>query len=94
MTDNTGSELRILGIFAHPDDAEFTCAGSSALWAGQGAEITYVVVTAGGAGSNDPNQNLDDLVRIREVNRRPPARCWACGKFSFSAIRMGPRAHA
>ena len=23
-------------------------------------------------------------------NRRPPARCWACGKFSFSAIRTGP----
>ena len=69
MTDNTGSELRILGIFAHPDDAEFTCAGSAALWASQGAQITYVVVTAGGAGSNDPNQDLDELVRVRQAEQ-------------------------
>jgi LmbE family N-acetylglucosaminyl deacetylase len=70
MTDNTtDSELRILGIFAHPDDAEFTCAGSAALWASQGAQITYVVVTAGAAGSNDPNQDLDELVRVRQAEQ-------------------------
>jgi len=70
MTDNaSGSKLRILGVFAHPDDAEFTCAGSAALWASQGAQITYVVVTAGGAGSNDPNQDLDALVRLRQAEQ-------------------------
>jgi len=69
MTDTTTSSLRILGIFAHPDDAEFTCAGSAALWASQGAQITYVVVTAGGAGSNDPNQDLAELVRIRQAEQ-------------------------
>ena len=69
MTDTTPPSLRILGIFAHPDDAEFTCAGSAALWASQGAQITYVVVTAGGAGSNDPNQDLDELVRVRQAEQ-------------------------
>lgn len=69
MPDTPASKLRVLGIFAHPDDAEFTCAGSAALWASQGAHITYVVVTAGGAGSNDPNQDLDELVRIREAEQ-------------------------
>jgi LmbE family N-acetylglucosaminyl deacetylase len=69
MTDSTLSPLRILGIFAHPDDAEFTVAGSVALWASQGAQITYLIVTNGGAGSNDPNQSPDELVRIRQAEQ-------------------------
>jgi LmbE family N-acetylglucosaminyl deacetylase len=70
MSDANTPQLRILGIFAHPDDAEFTCGGSAALWADQGAQITYVVITNGAAGSNDPNQDLDELVRIREAEQR------------------------
>ncbi|MBK9714040.1 MAG: PIG-L family deacetylase [Kouleothrix sp.] len=70
MTDTTNSQLRVLGIFAHPDDAEFTCGGSAALWASQGAQITYVVITNGAAGSNDPNQDLGELVRLREAEQR------------------------
>jgi LmbE family N-acetylglucosaminyl deacetylase len=70
MTDSNTAQLRILGIFAHPDDAEFTCGGSAALWADQGAQITYVVVTNGAAGSNDPNQDLAELVKIREAEQR------------------------
>jgi LmbE family N-acetylglucosaminyl deacetylase len=69
MTEINSPTLRILGIFAHPDDADFTVAGSAALWAGQGAHITYVVVTNGGAGSNDPAQSLDELVRIRQAEQ-------------------------
>jgi LmbE family N-acetylglucosaminyl deacetylase len=70
MTDISRPQLRILGIFAHPDDAEFTCGGSAAVWAAEGAQITYVVITNGAAGSNDPNQNLEELVRIREAEQR------------------------
>jgi len=69
MTDTTPSPLRILGIFAHPDDAEFTVAGSVALWASQGSQIIYCIVTNGGAGSNDPNQSLDELVRTRQAEQ-------------------------
>ncbi len=70
MTNSDTTPLRILGIFAHPDDSEFSCGGSAALWADQGAEITYVIVTNGAAGSNDPNQDLEQLVRIREAEQR------------------------
>jgi LmbE family N-acetylglucosaminyl deacetylase len=70
MTDISRPQLRILGIFAHPDDAEFTCGGSAAVWAAEGAQITYVVITNGAAGSNDPNQNLEELIRIREAEQR------------------------
>ena len=69
MIETMPTSLRILGIFAHPDDAEFTVAGSVALWASQGAQITYLVVTNGGAGSNDPAQDLDELVRIRHAEQ-------------------------
>ena len=82
MTDQTtGSEFSILGIFAHPDDAEFTCAGSAALWASQGARITYVVVTSGGAGSNDPNQDLAELVRVRQAEQTA-----ACAVLGVQAV--------
>ncbi|HJZ47010.1 MAG TPA: PIG-L deacetylase family protein [Roseiflexaceae bacterium] len=70
MTDTNTPQPRILGIFAHPDDAEFSCGGSAALWADQGAQITYVVITNGAAGSNDPNQDLAELVKIREAEQR------------------------
>jgi len=70
MTNVDKAPLRVLGIFAHPDDSEFSCGGSAAVWAGEGAEITYVIVTNGAAGSNDPNQDLAELVRIREAEQR------------------------
>src|SRR5258705_5550410 len=70
MTDTNTPQLRVLGVFAHPDDSEFTCGGAAALWADQGAQITYVIVTNGAAGSNDPNQDLAELVRLREAEQR------------------------
>ena len=70
MTDTKTPQLRILGIFAHPDDSEFTCGGAAALWSDHGAQITYVIITNGAAGSNDPNQNLAELVHMREAEQR------------------------
>jgi LmbE family N-acetylglucosaminyl deacetylase len=70
MTDTNTPQLRVLGIFAHPDDSEFTCGGAAALWADQGAQITYVIITNGAAGSNDPHQDLAELVKLREAEQR------------------------
>jgi LmbE family N-acetylglucosaminyl deacetylase len=70
MTDTNTPQLRVLGIFAHPDDSEFSCGGTAALWADAGAQITYVIITNGAAGSNDPNQDLAELVRLREAEQR------------------------
>lgn len=62
--------MRILGIFAHPDDSEFMLGGSAARWADEGAQITYCIITNGAAGSNDPNQDLAELVRTRAAEQR------------------------
>ena len=43
---------RAMSIHAHPDDQEFTVAGTLAKWARAGCKITSVVITSGDAGSN------------------------------------------
>jgi LmbE family N-acetylglucosaminyl deacetylase len=70
MSEQATPPLRILGVFAHPDDPEFSCGGSAAVWASQGAQITYVIVTNGAAGSNDPTQDLAALVSLRQAEQR------------------------
>jgi LmbE family N-acetylglucosaminyl deacetylase len=42
--------MRVLLTAAHPDDTEFICGGTVAALIGQGAAVTYLVVTSGEAG--------------------------------------------
>jgi LmbE family N-acetylglucosaminyl deacetylase len=63
-----------MGIFAHPDDAEFTVAGTIAKWAKAGCEVTLVVITSGNAGTHDRNFTRETLARIREEEERASAR--------------------
>jgi LmbE family N-acetylglucosaminyl deacetylase len=56
-------------IQAHPDDQEFSIAGTLAKWAKAGCEIISVVITSGNSGSNDVTKGADyksDLARLRE----------------------------
>ncbi len=62
-----------MSIHAHPDDQEFTVAGTLARWARAGCRIVSVVITSGDAGSNNPQH--DDsykpiLARLREKEQR------------------------
>src|SRR5207302_534098 len=43
---------RVLSIHAHPDDQEFTVAGTLAKWVHAGSRIVTVCLTSGEAGSN------------------------------------------
>jgi LmbE family N-acetylglucosaminyl deacetylase len=43
--------INVLAIFAHPDDAEFLCAGTLAHLAERGAKIHLITMTAGDCGS-------------------------------------------
>lgn len=72
MTDDNEMRKvgRILGIFAHPDDPEFFCGATFALWASNGAEITFVIATSGDKGSGDPLMTHERLVEIREAEER------------------------
>ena len=55
-----------MAIFAHPDDAEFTVAGTIARWAKAGCEVTHVVLTSGNAGTHDRRFTRETLARTRE----------------------------
>jgi LmbE family N-acetylglucosaminyl deacetylase len=57
---------RILCISAHPDDNEFTIAGTVAKWAREGREIIFCLVTSGGSGTNEHTTDNTGLIPIRE----------------------------
>jgi LmbE family N-acetylglucosaminyl deacetylase len=65
---------RILCISAHPDDNEFTIAGSVARWAREGREVAFCLVTTGGAGVNEHTPSSEGLIPIREKETRAAAR--------------------
>jgi len=57
---------RILCISAHPDDNEFTIAGSVGRWAREGRDVVFCLVTTGGAGTNEHTPDNTGLLPIRE----------------------------
>lgn len=65
---------RVLCISAHPDDNEFTIAGSVARWTREGREVAFCLVTTGGAGVNEHTPSSDGLIPIREKEQRAAAR--------------------
>ena len=69
METSEQQPMRILVIAAHPDDIEFGVAGSVALWAEAGAEVTYCMVTDGSAGTNEPGADLGALAARRRAEQ-------------------------
>lgn len=62
-----------MAIVAHPDDAEFTVAGTVAAWARKGTRVVYVICTDGSKGTDDPAFTPDVLVPLRENEQRAAA---------------------
>ena len=61
-----------ISIHAHPDDQEFTVAGTLAKWIGTGCQVISAIVTSGEAGFNDPSKIAGDkpaLAKIREAEQ-------------------------
>jgi len=59
-----------MAIMAHPDDAEFTIAGTVAKWAHEGARIVYVLCTDGNVGSQEPGMTTENVAQIRRAEQR------------------------
>ena len=60
-------------LFAHPDDAEYMCGGTTAKWSREGTEVHYVCITDGSAGSNEPGVTREMVRPIREREQRAAA---------------------
>jgi LmbE family N-acetylglucosaminyl deacetylase len=64
---------RAMSIQAHPDDQDFTVAGTIAKWTKAGCDFVSVVITSGDSGSNDPAKEADykpQLARMREAEQQ------------------------
>lgn len=64
---------RAMFIYAHPDDIEFGVAGTAALWAKNGAEVTYVVLTDGNVGSHETEMTAEKLAETRRAEQTAAA---------------------
>ncbi|GAA1781514.1 PIG-L deacetylase family protein [Streptomonospora arabica] len=64
---------RALVVMAHPDDVDFGCAGTVALWTDAGVEVTYLMVTDGEAGGDDRTVDADAMAALRRDEQRKAA---------------------
>src|SRR3954471_6709269 len=63
--DTAGRQrLRILGLFAHPDDETLCAGGTFAKYAAAGAEVRVVSLTKGGGGPDQGRRRGDLLVGL------------------------------
>jgi LmbE family N-acetylglucosaminyl deacetylase len=74
MSDHFYVPERVMAIMAHPDDPEFSCAGTVARWAKAGAKICYVLCTSGDVGIAQPGMTRQDAAKIREAEQREACR--------------------
>jgi LmbE family N-acetylglucosaminyl deacetylase len=63
------SSIRVLALFAHPDDAEFLCVGTLAHLADRGASLHIATLTAGDCGSSILPSAKITRVRRQEAQR-------------------------
>jgi len=74
---------RVLVIAAHPDDIDFSAAGTIALWTGTGIEVTYCLVTDGDAGGFDESYPRSEMAPLRRKEQTAAAACVGVGDLRF-----------
>ena len=88
-SSKNGKFDRVLAVFAHPDDPEFGAGGSMAKLVQDGAEVTYVIVTDGRQGGEDPKQKDSELVAIRQREQRAAAKVLGIKRIEFLGYKDG-----
>jgi LmbE family N-acetylglucosaminyl deacetylase len=73
MTNEEYAPESTMAIVAHPDDIEFSCAGTLARWARAGARLAYVICTSGEIGFDQPGIDLAEAANLREAEQREAA---------------------
>ena len=73
MLDESESR-RILVVNAHPDDVDFSAAGTIALWTDAGIEVTYCIVTDGDAGGHDESVPRAEVPPLRRAEQTAAAK--------------------
>jgi LmbE family N-acetylglucosaminyl deacetylase len=73
-TNEGQTPTRVLIVMAHPDDGEFSCAGTIARWAHEGRDIHYCLVTDGQVGdAGDKEITSEQLAAVRRKEAQDAA---------------------
>jgi LmbE family N-acetylglucosaminyl deacetylase len=64
---------RVLVVTAHPDDVDFTAAGTVATFVAAGVEVAYCIATSGEAGGNDVTVPRAEMAAVRQAEQRAAA---------------------
>ena len=81
--------VTMVAIVAHHDDIEFGTSGSIAKWIEEGAEVTYVIITDGSAGSNEPGINPKELAETRKAEQLAAAKAVGVKDVRFLGYKDG-----
>ena len=65
--------MRVLAIGAHPDDVEWLCSGTLALYAARGDEVSIAIATNGEVGSGEPDADRAEVARTRHAEAQASA---------------------
>jgi LmbE family N-acetylglucosaminyl deacetylase len=65
--------LRVLVVFAHPDDPEFFCGGTVARWSAEGNRICYCLLTHGERGADGSETDPQELAQRRMLEQQAAA---------------------
>jgi LmbE family N-acetylglucosaminyl deacetylase len=84
-----GVPTSAMGIFAHPDDAEFTVAGTVARWAQAGCRVVYVLCTDGDVGTQDPHLTREQVAAIRRQEQMDACRVLGVDEVIFLSYGDG-----
>ena len=80
---------RVLVIMAHPDDPDFTCAGTAIQMARQGIEVTYMILTNGDKGNHNPEITRNQLIAMRKIEQRAAAEVCGVKQVLFMGVEDG-----
>ncbi len=69
----TPEQKRVMLVAAHPDDPEFSSAGTVASWVRNGIEVVFVLVTSGDKGTPDKDMTRQRLSSQREDEQKAAA---------------------
>lgn len=64
----------VMVIVAHPDDIEFSCAGTIARWVQAGCRVVYVLCTSGEVGFSNTDISKEAAAETREAEQRQAAK--------------------
>jgi len=78
-----GEVQRVLVIVAHPDDVDFSAAGTIAGWTDAGIEVVYCLVTDGDAGGHDDAMRREDMAPLRRKEQTAAAACVGVSDLRF-----------